>query len=46
MISEQVLRQLLEIILNDTSGTDYGSDSTIECLMELARNTKFKGVIE
>lgn len=42
MISEKVLRMLLIIILNDTSGEEYGDKDTVDAIMELARNTDFE----
>jgi len=40
MISEDVLKQILWIILNDTSGEEYFD--RLDAIMELARNTEFK----
>ena len=39
MISERVLRGILEIIVNDTSGETF--EDYVDVIMELARNTKF-----
>jgi len=42
MISEKVLRMLLTIILNDTTGEEYGDRDTVDAIIELAKNTNFE----